>query len=104
MIQIHFGAAAVVCALVSVGCLKSTPAMHDASSLPNPKSSKSGSGPRDAVDSTPGPANPGTGAEGGPGSLGDGLGAGSGTGTGSPPANSGSASTPAASTGTGTGH
>jgi|SRR5882724_12474269 len=102
MISIRFGAL-LLCALESVGCLKSTPAMHDASSLPDPKSSKSGSGSRDAVDSTPGPANPGTGVEGGPGSLGDGIGAGSGTGTGSPPGNSGSASAPGTGTGSGNG-
>ena len=103
MTQIRFGALAMCCALASVSCLKSTPAMHDASSLPDPKSSKSGAGPRDAVDATPGPANPGTGAEGGPGSLGDSIGAGSGTGTGSPPGNSGSASGPTPSDGSGSG-
>jgi hypothetical protein len=103
MAPIRFGVMLVLSVAGNTGCLKATPAMHDASSLPDPKSSKSGSGARDAVDSTPGPANPGTGAEGGPGSLGDGIGAGSGTGTGSPPGSSGSASAPGAGNGSGTG-
>jgi hypothetical protein len=102
MALIRFGVM-LLCVASSVGCLEATPAVHDASSLPDPKSSKSGAGARDAVDSTPGPANPGTGAEGGPGSLGDGIGAGSGTGTGSPPGSSGSASAPGAGSGNGTG-
>jgi hypothetical protein len=64
MAPIRFGVMLVLSVAGNTGCLKATPAMHDASSLPDPKSSKSGSGARDAVDSTPGPANPGGGRTG----------------------------------------
>jgi hypothetical protein len=99
--RLQWVAPVTLSALLSVGCLTSTPPANDASAS-DPQNSK-GTGARDLTDATPGASNPGTGEEGGPGSTGKGIGAGSGTGTGSPPAASGPATTPAQGAGPGAG-